>query len=131
MNKKLFIKTINAIKKQQNYDDKVAKLLSKAFPNSTSADFYPEKNYLQKALVDILVSELEDKGEWIEYFIWELEFGKENKRLKAYGVDGEEIPLKNASDLYDFLIGEKEKDRFDRLIDLKYEVRRNKTKSNK
>jgi len=45
---------------------------------------------------DIVVS-------WIEYYCFELDFGKENYRLKVYDKDKNEIPLATAEDLYNIL----------------------------
>lgn len=39
---------------------------------------------------------------WIEYYLWELNFGQENYRLKVTS-NGNEIKMSNASELYDFL----------------------------
>ena len=40
---------------------------------------------------------------WIEYFLWELNFGEENYRLKVYDENKKEIPMSTAAELYDFL----------------------------
>lgn len=40
---------------------------------------------------------------WIEYFIWELNFGKENHKLNVT-ENGKIIKMKTAANLYDFLI---------------------------
>lgn len=51
----------------------------------------------------------EDTG-WIEYWIWELDFGERNSKLKygeraltVYAEDGVEIPLESIEDLYNLL----------------------------
>ena len=55
---------------------------------------------------DIVVS-------WIEYYCFELDFGKENYRLKVYDKDKNEIPLATAEDLYNISpISESEKNVF-------------------
>jgi len=38
------------------------------------------------------------------YFVYELEFGEKWKEGVVTDVDGNDIPLKNSSDLYDLLI---------------------------
>ena len=50
--------------------------------------------------------EFKDKSEhsWIEYYCYELDFGAENWRLKAYDENKKEIPLSNAEQLYNLLI---------------------------
>lgn len=111
MEKKTFIKTINAIKKQMDYDLKFSKFLSNAFPDAHEATLLPKNNHLQNALIELLQIEFNDNHahSWIEYFLWELDFGKENYRLKAYDKDKKEIPLKTPSDLYDLLVSGREK----------------------
>jgi hypothetical protein len=43
---------------------------------------------------------------WIKYFLWELDFGKENYRLKVT-QDGKEIKMSSAGELYELLINNK------------------------
>ena len=40
---------------------------------------------------------------WIEYFLWELDFGKKNKELQAFRQDNSIIDLSDAGKLYDYL----------------------------
>lgn len=40
---------------------------------------------------------------WIEYFCFELDFGKNSNRLKVT-KNGVKIPMSNAAELYNFLI---------------------------
>jgi hypothetical protein len=108
MNKELFIESIEAIKKQIQLDIEVSKHLGKAFPDAFEANLLPKNHFLQNALLRILQEEMNDLQlreygqSWIEYFIWELNFGEENYLLKVT-QNGNEIPLSNAAELYDFL----------------------------
>lgn len=85
--------------------------LTKAFPNSNSANFMCEySSNLFASVINLLSYLMNDKVDaphlehnWIEYFIYELDFGKENEKLKAYDKNGKEIKLSNASELYDYL----------------------------
>lgn len=49
-----------------------------------------------------LAKMLNDRGEWIDYWLWELNFGK-NFVLGDVEVNGQEIDLSTARNLYDFL----------------------------
>lgn len=110
MTKELFIKSIEAIQEQIKYDISVSKNLSNAFPESSTANLLPKNDYLLNALIEVLQVETNDtKERWggdsismIEYFCWELNFGKENWRLKVT-ENGTNIPLSNAGELYDYL----------------------------
>jgi hypothetical protein len=105
MNKELFIGAIGAIQKQVEYDIEVSKHLGRAFPDAFEANLLPNNNILRDALINILKVEMNDLGDnWIEYFLWELDFGKENYRLEVT-QHGKEVKMSNAAELYDFLSG--------------------------
>ena len=112
MDKQLFIEAIEAIQKQIQLDTEVSKHLGKAFPDAFEANLLPKNHYLQNALLHVLQVEMNDLQlceygySWIEYFLWELNFGEENYRLKVT-QNGKNIPMSNASDLYDYLINRK------------------------
>lgn len=102
MTKKIFIKTIKDLKKQIDIERKNAERLEKVYPNAFSADFLPT-NILYGTITDLLVAEFDDKSKWIEHYLWELDFGQENYRLKVY--DGKkEIPMETPEDLYNILV---------------------------
>ena len=109
MEKELFVKSIEAIQKQIEYDIEVSKNLGKAFPNAFHPNLLPENHLLHNALLEVLKvsmndTELCEYGQsWIEYYCWELDFGKENWRLKVTN-NGKEVPMSNAGELYDFLV---------------------------
>ena len=48
----------------------------------------------------------DENGEhsWIEYFLWELDFGNKNKELQVFRQDNSIIDLSDAGKLYDFLM---------------------------
>ena len=108
MDKQLFIEAIEAIQKQLQLDSEVSKHLGKAFPYAFEANLLPRNHFLKNALIHVLQVEMNDlqlceHGQsWIEYFLWELNFGEENYRLKVT-KNGKEIKMSNAAELYDFL----------------------------
>lgn len=112
MNKELFIEAIEAIQKQVQLDIEVSRHLGKAFPDAFEANLLPKNHFLQNALLHVLQVEMNDLQlceygqSWIEYFLWELNFGEENYRLKVTD-NGKNIPMSNASELYDYLINRK------------------------
>ena len=111
MNRDLFIKAIDALEKQMKYDISVAEKLGEAFPNTHNANLLYDNHYLHNMIIEILQEAMNDKViepkvgySWIEYFCYELDFGKENYRLSVYDKDKNIIPMSNAGELYDFLI---------------------------
>lgn len=106
--KELFIETIEAIEKQYKKDIEISKHLGRAFPNAFTANLLPDNELVTNALLKLLKNQFKDDSDWIQYFIYELDFGQENWRLKAYDGDHNEIPLKTAEDLYNLLRGKDE-----------------------
>ena len=71
-----------------------------------------DNTLLHEAIVEALKREMDDTetdaygASWMDYFIYELDYGRKNNDLKAYNADGSEIPLATAADLYRFLVAE-------------------------
>ena len=97
-NKKLFIESIEALKKQIVYDQKVCDTMSEIFDGFCIYDNGAVINQLIKVLAEIYG----DKSEWIEYYIYELDFGKQWKK-DSVSQDGNNIPLKTPEDLYNLI----------------------------
>jgi hypothetical protein len=114
MKKELFIEAIEAIKKQFDLDSEVSTHLGKAFPDAFEANLLPRNHLLQNALIHVLQVEMNDLElceyglSWIEYFLWELNFGEKNHLLKVT-QNGKEIKMSTAGELYDFLENNKVK----------------------
>jgi len=104
LNKQTFIQAIESIDKLHKKNIEFAEKISKCFPNSRSADFISDNDFVTNSLITVLQELFNDKNahSWIEYFCWELDFGRENWRLKA-NDNGKEIPLSNAGQLFDYL----------------------------
>jgi hypothetical protein len=114
MEKELFIRCLDAIQMDVEDERTKAKKLAEVFPNAFSANFIPDKNHLQNALLEVLEVAMNDTvpdehgNTWIAYFCWELDFGRENYRLTV-AKNGQNIPMSNASELWEFLNAEKKK----------------------
>jgi hypothetical protein len=112
MKRETFILAIEAIEKQYNHDVDFANKLAEAFTEARSANLLPKNHFLTNALMLILQQEMNDeeickyKQNWIEWFCYETNFGKDHLRLPAYNKDKTVIPLSNAGELYDFLVKE-------------------------
>jgi hypothetical protein len=62
---------------------------------------------LEGNLVDLLETIMDDRGEWISYWAWELEFGKKY-RPGCVTDNGVDVDISTTEKLYDFLVSEHE-----------------------
>lgn len=91
-----FEKYIKTIKKYSESDNKLGKILK-------SESFITYSYDAVNAITKLLEYAMNDsKNQWIEYWLWELDFGKENYRMKIE-ENGVEIPLTTIRDLYNML----------------------------
>lgn len=58
---------------------------------------------LECEVTSLLEHIMEDKGEWISYWVFELDFGKKYKDGMVTDADGSIIKLQTVEDLYNFL----------------------------
>lgn len=104
MKRETFIKAIESLEKQKNYDIEMCEKFGKCFPNAFTANLLYDNNIITNSLIETLQEVMNDKDSWIEWFCYETNFGKEYERLKAFDENKQPIKLSNASELYDFLI---------------------------
>ena len=100
LSKKTFVDTINSIIKQDVTDDAFATALETVCDSSC---LYGTKNLIYASLLVVLKEIFEDKDDWISWWLYDKEFGKD-KTLKAYYKNKKEIKLDSPEDLYKFLI---------------------------
>ena len=102
ISKKLFVETINELQKQFKHDDKCSNAFKIILPEDYVSAY--DNHWIQNALIKLLQIQFDDKGSWIEYFIYDLNFGKEYKGVCVTDENGINIKLSSAGKLYDFLI---------------------------
>ena len=98
LTKKEFTDAMTAIIEQNAEDDKISKALSSICPDYC---FYCTK-HATKGLLGLLVSTMQDKCEWIEYWLYELDCGRKYKP-SSVTHDGKPTKLKTIADLYALL----------------------------
>ncbi len=103
MTKELFIETINALDEQYSKDEANAERLSEVFTGSFKASLFYDNSLLVNMIVKLLKEAVIDTSNWIEHFLYELDFGHENYRLPVIDTDGSIIPLATAEDLWNIL----------------------------
>lgn len=106
INKKLFIETINTLEKQFKKDHLFSEHMGMAFPNAFEANLLPDNNIIISQIIKLLEDLTNDNDEWIQYFIWELDFGKEYKDGCVNYKDGTNIDLSSSEKLWEFLKNE-------------------------
>ena len=99
MSKESFYKVIDDYKTMFDFTDEMNELFDKY---KTDGNIYPPM--CTKTVTDLLEFIFNDKNQWINYWIWELEFGKRYEDGKIKDENGEDIPLRSVEDLYDLLI---------------------------
>lgn len=103
MNKELFVSTINSIQKQIEIDRKNSSMLQEMFPDDSIYCGY-NNSELFNALNKILKESMKDEYDWIDYFMYELDFGKKYYDGCVLDKDKSIIDLSTAENLYEFLI---------------------------
>ncbi len=103
ISKELFIETIKALETQYDHDLKCSKAFKAILPSSF--DCFYDNFTLSGQLVHLLKLAFQDEEDsWIDYYIYELEFGRNYTDGCVKLADGTNVKLYNASDLYDFLL---------------------------
>lgn len=101
--KKVFVESIKALKKQSEHDHKCYKLLGQVFEDFGG---WYNNDALHSQLIKVLKMSLNDDNDssWIDYYIYELDYGRKYHEGTANRKDGSNIDLSSASKLYDFLL---------------------------
>ena len=94
-----FVHIMNNLEKQSEQSTKVNRLLGEIFEDGGG---FPREGNLINIIVDLLKQNLNDTDD-IEYFMYELDYGKEWK-TGMITVDDIDIDLSSAEKLYDYLI---------------------------
>jgi hypothetical protein len=104
MKRELFLETMSAIEQQYRHDEKCREAFKAILINDHVSGY--DNHWLQDSLIKLLKLTFSDnhRDSWIEYFIWELDFGKNYNIGSATRKDGTPINLSDASKLYDFLL---------------------------
>ena len=108
ISKEDFVKSISAIQKAFECENELNDVFKKYGVGS--------EIYLSGMCADAIVNLLHiifgaaDEEEWISYFCFDLNFGKDFQKGTIVCVDGSKPDMFTAEDLYDFLIEELEND---------------------
>lgn len=108
--KELFVSIMKTLEASYNYSCKVNSMLEEMFEDSGG---YPRIHKLEDQLIDLLNLAFQDPNseftdDTIEYFIYDLDFGKTWSKYCMTEQDGTIIDLSTAEKLYDYLMKEHE-----------------------
>ena len=101
MDKELFISSINAIKQQMDKDKECLKAFKIILPFDYISGY--DNHVIIDTMIKLLQELTNDENEWINYFIWELEFGDKYKD-GCVKIDNENIPLRTSEDLWNLIV---------------------------
>lgn len=103
LTKELFVETINQIQKQMEHDQKCHDAFQIILPDDYVSGY--DNNHLLSQLIKFLKIGCVDNtsDSTIEYFIWDLDFGKEYKGGCIIDKLGNNIDISTAEKLYDYL----------------------------
>lgn len=106
IDKETFIKTLTTLKEETDKEAELRKTLNKLYgaPAGFSVDFYPTIQ-LESTLLSLLKKLTFDAGGWIDYYVYDCEFGQAlNLCNSVEDKDGNKIPLNTMEDLYNLLV---------------------------
>lgn len=104
MNKQLFLETIEALQKQDEHDMNCKRAFEVILSEQNDNIITRYDNFIvTNMLIKLLEDAMNDKWEWIRYFIYRLEFGSKYYKGIALHRNGKAIDLSTASKLYDYL----------------------------
>jgi hypothetical protein len=100
LTKEKFIRALTELKSLEEDIDNVHVALQKLDPDF--GGFYLSR--VSTLIVNLLKDAMNDKYDYIDYFIYELEYGKKWKKGMITDKNKKDIKLQTAEDLYNYII---------------------------
>lgn len=110
--KETFSKTINFLKEREDKVEEINKLFTEEFEDSI---FYPYSRH-DRMIVELLSEAMDDRYGWIEYFLYETDYGRDLEPDSVQEADGTPIDITTPEKLYDLLAYEHEERKRSRKI---------------
>jgi len=95
-----FLDCIETIQDQMDDDAALNDLLSDKFALESTMLCNP----LTTKYIELLRNIFNDESDWISYYIYDLDFGKEYREGVVQDENGQNVPLLTVEDLYNLLI---------------------------
>lgn len=100
MTKEFFIESVEKLDAQFRHDQKCLDAFSVILNDSYISGY--DNSIVTEQFLKILKEAVNDKNGWIEYYVYELEFGR-GYRDGCVTINGENVSLKTATDLWDII----------------------------
>jgi hypothetical protein len=97
ISKENFIKYINKLKELYDIQNAINEAGCKLENFTISFAEY------EQIVVDILIDTFDDKEDWLSYYIYEINFGRDYKP-GTISINGKDVLMSNAGELYDLLM---------------------------
>ena len=97
--KEAFVKIIEDFKFVHDYQDKL-----NLFYKDNGCEGYLYQPDCTKSVLDLLHIIFDDEDNWLEYFIFDLDFGRVNIKDAVINKNGDVINLSSSEDLYEILM---------------------------
>ena len=101
IDKEYFTKIINNLQKQAEHDSKCSDAFSVILPNDYVSLY--DNSILFDTIINMLKVYFNDKFNWIEYYIYDLDYGKKYYH-GCVKIHDEPIDISTPEKLYDFLL---------------------------
>mgnify|MGYP001031021408 CR=1 FL=1 len=100
MTKDLFISSVTALKTQFEKDEKCVEAFDVILPYDNISGY--DNSVLIDAFINLLKECVNDTNDWIDYFVWELDFGRDYTD-GCVRINGKDVPLRTAEDLWNII----------------------------
>lgn len=104
--KDLFVQTINFIRDRNDAMDKINKVFTAEFDDSVFYPYFKYDNQILKLLAASFDYDDDLMYDWISYYCFERDFGRNYKLGDVQNENGEPIPFGTPEELYDMLFEE-------------------------
>ena len=99
MTKETFIEAVDFMRDRYDKQNQIEKLFREEFEDSL---FWPYIKY-ENMLVKVVRDAVNDEEDWIGYYCWERDFGRDTRLGDVTEKDGTPIPFKTAEDLLNLI----------------------------
>lgn len=101
ISKELFIESIEFMRDRSDKQTEIDKLFREEFQDGIFWPYMRYESHMAKILKHIMHDE---QNEWIDYFCWERDFGRDTELGDVKEADGTPIPFSTVEDLWNMLI---------------------------
>lgn len=107
IDKGIFIETIEELKQQLDHDVRCGEAFTAILPNDFVSGY--DNHWVVNQLIKMLkvITNDDSQHSWIEYYIWELDFGRKWKKGMV-SVNGIDYKLKTTNDLWNIITNDSE-----------------------